>query len=86
MVKIKSINEIENNDSVELFDNNNVSLGMMYTGLQLQDICVQIKEQNLEGYYIVYQNEKINITNEGRVYCNGKRPFSSIGNLLRCLI
>jgi hypothetical protein len=86
MVKIRNIKEIENNDTVELFDNKGNSLGTIETGIQLQDVCVQIKELQLEGYYVIYQNTKISITKEGRVYCQTKRPFSANGDLLRKLI
>lgn len=83
MVHIRNISEIENNDTVELFDNNDKSLGTILTGLVLTDVCVQIKTNCLDGYYIMYNGRKIDITSDGRIYTSGPMPFRALGDLLR---
>lgn len=63
-VKIREIKETP----VELWYNNE-KIGVIETELQLNDIRCQIKEQKLEGYYILFtQNDntiQINITEYG---------------------
>lgn len=86
MIKIRSISEIENNEIVELYDNENNFLGNIESGIQFLDICIQIKESNLVGYYIGFKGEKIYFESDGRIYFKHDRPFTSYGNLIRKLI
>ena len=85
MVKIKSDKEIEN-DTVELFDKSNNLIGNIESGLQMQDVCLQIKKLKLDGYYVTFNGQKTIIGKDGRVYFKTNRPFKAIGDMLRELI
>lgn len=86
MIKIKTNEEIENYNKCELFDNHDKLIGEITSGLILTDICVQIKEQKLSGYYVIFNSEKTEIQTDGRVYFKNERPFTAIGDMLRELI
>ena len=60
------INKIEE-PTVSLFTPNGVLVGEITSDLQLNDVRLQIKRQNLEGYYIEYEEEKILISSSGRL-------------------
>lgn len=84
MITLRTTEEIEN-CSVDLYSSTNDFIGTLTSGIQLTDICVQIKEQELEGYFIVFEEKIIPITKEGILYSNS-RPFLALGKLLRILI
>lgn len=86
MIKIKTNEEIEKYNKCELFDNNDNLIGEITSGLILTDVCVQIKEQKLSGYYVIFNSEKIEIQIDGRIYFKNERPFTAIGDMLRELI
>jgi len=86
MVKIKTNEEIENYNKCQLFDNNDKLVGEITSGLILTDVCVQIKEQKLNGYYVIFNSVKTKIQIDGRIYFKNKRPFTAIGDMLRELI
>ena len=83
MVHIRTNEEIEENIKVELFDNKDSSLGMIQSGLILLDICYQIKNNNISGYYVIFNDEKTIIQNDGRIYFNSTRPFPMLASMLR---
>jgi len=85
MIKIKTDKEIEN-DSVELFDNLGNKIGNIESTLQLQDVCVQIKKENTNGYYVIFKGTKNIIENNGRLYFGNNRPFTALGSMLCELI
>ena len=87
-LKIRTDEEIESYDSCELYDSNDKLIGIVKSGLSLTDICVQIKKNNIEGCYIKFKDEKIEITNTGRILPERiiEMPFRSLGILLRKLI
>ncbi len=86
MLKIRTNEEIENHDKCELYDNNDRLIGEINSLLILTDICCQIKEYGLKGYYIRYGTVKTEIESDGRIYFNQERPFTSMANMLRELI
>ena len=71
--------------TVELFNPDNISMGFV-NQYELFDIAVQIKQHKAIGYYVVFNNEKLEITEEGRIYCTTKGFFDTIANYLRQLI
>jgi len=80
MVEIKQIQE----QTVNLLLDNKI-VGKITSGLQLTDVCVQIKEQKLTGYS-VQDNDKVFIIDEnGRVY-HDRTLYPMLGELLRKLI
>lgn len=85
MIKIKTNEEIENN-SCSLYDNNGKYIGEITSGLILTDVCVQIKEQSLIGYYIMFEGVKIEIEKGGRIMWKTENPFPAAGDMLRKLI
>jgi hypothetical protein len=56
--------------TVELFAPNEQSLGFI-NEYEFYDIRVQIRENQLEGYYLLFNNEKIVIDKNGKY--NGKK-------------
>ena len=68
MIKLKKL-ELE---TVEVFDPNGKSLGFA-NYFEFTDLRIQIKEQKLNGYFIVYDNNEHLILNNGKVvdYPNG---------------
>lgn len=84
IIFIKTSEELEN-DSCKLYSPEDKLIGEVTTGLSLTDICVQIKEQSLEGYYLLYNNDKMDIFKDGRVSGNIK-IFPKLGEMLRVLI
>lgn len=85
MLKIRTDKEIEN-DTVKLYNKNDEFIGNIESGLSMQDVCIQIKRDNIEGFYIQFNNEKTVINSDGRCYFNGKRPFGAMSDILRELI
>jgi hypothetical protein len=59
-----------------LYNLNNEKIGVISSHLQLLDVRCQIKEQNQEGYYVLWQNKKSNqierfdIQKNGNMYMN----------------
>jgi hypothetical protein len=86
MVTIRTNEEIEEFQTCELFDCNDNLIGTISSSLIMQDICVQIKEQQLDGYYIIYDSIRCDIENNGRLHTRNVIVFPAIGNLLRKLI
>ena len=58
------INRIEP-QVVELFNPEDISMGFI-NEYEFNDICIQIKQQKLDGYYCIYNNEIFRINNDGR--------------------
>lgn len=86
MVEIRSVKDIEV-DEVELHGPDGNLIGILESGIQLQDVCVQIKNQSLEGYYIMFNGYKTFIETDGRIYFHDDaRPFNALTDLLRELI
>lgn len=86
MITIRTNEEIEEFQTCELFDCNNILVGTISSSLILTDICVQIKEQQLLGYYIIYDQIICDIGKDGRLDSRCVRVFPAIGNMLRELI
>ena len=42
-------------------------IGDIESELSLNDVLVQIKQQKLNGYYIMFDNNRINISDDGKV-------------------
>jgi hypothetical protein len=86
MITIKTDKDIENNDVVQLYDSADNLIGDITSGLILTDICVQIRKNKLEGYYVIFQNERIEITSNGKIFFKSVRPFRGLTDLIRELI
>jgi len=84
-IKIKRDKEIEN-DTVKLFDKSHNLIGIIESGLQMQDICLQIKKNKIVGYYFMFNGQKTIIEKDGRAYFKTNRPFNAMGDILRELI
>ena len=54
MIKLRKFEE----DSCELFDSNDKSIGVIDNELTLIDVRIQVMKQKAEGCYIVYKNNK----------------------------
>ena len=52
--------------TVEVFTPDGESLGFV-NEIEFNDIKLQIAEQNLEGYYIMFEDKKINININGEI-------------------
>jgi len=52
--------------TVEIFDPENKSLGM-FNEYEFNDLRIQIKKENIEGYYVKFNEHKINICPNGKV-------------------
>lgn len=86
MIRIRTNEEIENYEICLLFDNSNHLIGEIKSGLILTDVLLQIKINKLSGYYIVFNSEITIIESDGSIRFDGKKPFSSLSNMLRDLI
>lgn len=62
MVKIRNIKQ----EVHELFDPNNNSLGFINDN-QFRDIQIQIGSQRLEGYYLLFNSNKVPIKSNGKI-------------------
>lgn len=71
--------------TVELFSPDNISMGFI-NEYELYDIRVQIYEQKAEGYYVMYNNNRIDINSSGRIMFNGDGFFDIIDNAINKLI
>ena len=65
----------------ELFDNNEKLIGQITSELSLLDVLVQIKTLKLEGYYIIFEDEKISILPSGKIQRPPKRFYPNYDNL-----
>jgi len=81
MIKINRITE-----PISLIVLNNETIGEIHGLLEFNDVCIQIKEQKLSGYSIVYENNEFPIDSSGRVLTKGFRPYPLLGQQLRKLI
>lgn len=79
------IKEVED-DTAELFGPGDTLIGTIDTNLQLLDIRVQIKEQKLSGYYIIWRNNRLDIDKYGSVSNWPVGFFDTLDNLLNKLI
>lgn len=65
------INDIKDKPA-QLYCPSDVLIGTVETALQLNDVCIQIKNMKLEGkesgYYLMYEGVKVDIM------CNGRIP------------
>jgi len=52
-------------DTCELFDPYGVKVGTIRSEYSLNDVRIQINEQQLEGYYIVWKGQVLNISKHG---------------------
>lgn len=86
MVTIRTNEEIEEFQTCEFFDCNDNLVGTISSSLIMSYICVQIKEQKLDGYYIIYDSLRCDIGKDGRVYSDRLHIFPAIGRMLRILI
>lgn len=66
------IREIKNK-SCQLYDPNDNLIGEFDSDLIFNDIRIQIKEQQLKGYYLIFEDKKIKIDSNGNLasYPNG---------------
>lgn len=86
--------EITNNfdefkgNKLRLYSPNNRLVGDIYTELQLMDVLLQIKRNNLSGYYIIINDEeRLEIANTGRIkgsidtlYCDMLKELMGLKN------
>lgn len=86
MIQIRSDTEIENHQIVYLYDDNDNYLGDITSGLVLQDVCLQVKQQGIKGYYVVFAGEKTYFDENGRLFFKHKKPFTALMNIIRELI
>lgn len=87
MIKIKEITELP----AILLDNNHNYVGMVYNNLELNDVCIQIKNQQLEGYYFLFTDSEgvqhtIDIDSNGRIYDKPQEFFGLLSHQLRELL
>lgn len=80
-IKIKKITTL----TVECFDSNNNSLGFI-NEYEFHDLRVQIKYAKAEGYYCVFNNEKLLIDINGRLSIWPDGFFDAIENSLMYLL
>ena len=82
-IVIKSFDQIK----CELFhENSDTAIGIIESEYSLLDVLVQIKEQKLDGYYIMFEGHKITISNEGRTQGRPNGFYDLTGKFLRQLI
>ena len=67
---------------VKLYDPNHNLIGIIENDYAFMDVRIQIKEQQLEGYYVIFQKQKINITKHGRCSSWPVGFFDTYNNLL----
>lgn len=63
MIEIIKIEE----SKCELYDSEDNLIGVIDNELTFNDVRAQIKEQQLEGYYIVYKGVRKDIDKDGRI-------------------
>lgn len=52
--------------TVEAFDPDGNSLGFL-NDLEFNDLRIQIMKENVNGYYMMFENERIGIDNDGNI-------------------
>lgn len=65
-MKVK-INHTIKEPECSLYDPEGNCLGIINTSVILNDVRLQIKRQKLEGYYILFENHRIDICSNGRM-------------------
>lgn len=65
-MKVK-INHNIKEPECSLYDPEGNCLGVINTSVILNDVRLQIKRQNLEGYYVLFENHRIDIHGNGRL-------------------
>lgn len=73
-------------EKVNLYCSNNKLIGTLNNEYELLNIQIQICEQNLSGYYIVWNNEKIVIDNNGNLLSWPQGMYSKAQELFRKLL
>lgn len=83
MIKINEIKE----EKVYLYNPNDDLIGIITSELQFNDVRLQIVQQKLEGYYIVWNDQKYEINKIGHLIPNWPKGLYDINmNLLTNLI
>lgn len=70
----------------ELRNPNNESMWIVESQLEFNDIRIQIKEQKLVGYSILFEGKKYLIDSDGRLPIWPKGLFDTAGNQLKQLL
>ena len=81
MIEIRKI-EIQ---TLEHFDNHDNSLGFL-NELENIDLRVQIKNNNISGYYLMFKGEKIEISSNGKFKKYPSGMYDEHKNLLLKLV
>lgn len=76
-IKINDIQEIP----VDLFYNGD-RIGVITSGIQFDDVRLQIKQNQIEGYYVIFKNIRIDINKHGKVSCWPRGFFDTWGKIL----
>jgi hypothetical protein len=63
MIKINKIKDV----TCELYDPQNNLLGTIENEYELNDVRIQISEEKVEGYYVIFKEHKIPITSKGKI-------------------
>ena len=67
----------------ELFAPDDTKIGDLISSFQVNDICIQIKKEKIEGYYILFEDVKIPISKDGRIIYSPKGFYDIQRNQMR---
>jgi predicted ATPase len=81
-IKINRIKET----TAKLYDPEDVYVGTIKSVLQLNDVRIQIMGQKLSGYYIIWKDDKLEVTKDGRMEYWPKGFFDTFDYQLTALI
>lgn len=67
MKQLVKINRKIKDKPCDLYSPDDTFLGQIKTILELEDIKIQIKRKSLVGYYVIFYNQRIDITPDGKM-------------------
>lgn len=85
MIKIRQFTEKQ----LQLFDPQNNFLGFINNAYEALDVCLQVVEQQVDGYYFMFGNEKIVINKTDGIMVDFPRIYNKqfdISNKLNAMI
>ena len=72
--------------SCELLGPNNTRLWTIESQLEFNDVRIQIKEQSLSGYQVLFEGQRYEIDSNGRLPIWPKGLFDTASNQMRALL
>jgi hypothetical protein len=70
----------------DLYSPRDTFIGTIYSELQLHDVCLQIKKHKCNGYYLMFEQKRIEIFSNGKIIKPPKGFFDTINSQITKIV